>query len=53
MSSRIALAGRLPGPMTPEIDVAPEFVCLSFIVWGARAEQRNKAAAALALENNP
>ena len=38
--------------MSPEIDVAPEFVCLSFIVWGARAEQPNKAAAVLARENN-
>jgi hypothetical protein len=38
--------------MTPEIDVAPEFLCLSFIVWGAPAGQRNEAAAALALENN-
>jgi len=35
--------------MTAEIDLASEFVCLSFIVWGARAAQWNKAAAALAL----
>jgi hypothetical protein len=38
--------------MTPEIDVAPEFVCLSFVVWGARDAQRGKAATALALQDN-
>jgi hypothetical protein len=38
--------------MTPEIDVAPEFVCLSFIVWGERGAQRNKAAAYLARQDN-
>jgi hypothetical protein len=37
--------------MTAEIDVAPEFVCLSLIVWGARA-QSSKAAAALAQQDN-
>jgi hypothetical protein len=37
--------------MSSEIDVAPEFVCLSFNVWGARA-QRNQFAAALAVEDN-
>ena len=38
--------------MTSQIDVAPEFVCLSFNVWGARSAQRNPFAAALALEDN-
>ncbi len=38
--------------MKPEIDVAPEFVCLSFIVWGERGAQRNKAAAYLARQDN-
>jgi hypothetical protein len=38
--------------MTLEIDLAPEFVCLSFIVWGARGAQRNKAAAHLARQDN-
>jgi hypothetical protein len=38
--------------MTTEIDVAPEFLCLSFIVWGARGSERSKAAAALAGEDN-
>jgi len=38
--------------MTPEIDVASEFVCLSFIVWGERGAQRNKAAAYLARQDN-
>jgi hypothetical protein len=33
------------------VDVAPEFVCLSFIVWGA-GSQRGNAAAALALQDN-
>ena len=35
--------------MKPEIDVAAEFVCLSFIVWGA---QPTAAATALALQDN-
>jgi len=38
--------------MSSQIDVAPEFVCLSFNVWGARSAQRNQFAAALALEDN-
>jgi hypothetical protein len=38
--------------MKPEIDVAPEFLCLSFIVWGARAAQPNQVARALALQDN-
>ncbi len=37
--------------MNPEIDVAHEFLCLSFIVWGARL-QPNQVAAALALQDN-
>ena len=37
--------------MKLEIDVAPEFVCLSFIVWGA-SRQRSKTAAELALQDN-
>ena len=36
--------------MSPEIDVAPEFVCLSFNVWGTRGA--DGFAAALALEDN-
>ena len=36
--------------MSPEIDVAPEFVCLSFNVCGMR--DANRLAAALALEDN-
>ncbi len=39
--------------MTPEIDLAAEFVCLSFIVWGAHGAQRNKAATELARQDNP
>jgi hypothetical protein len=35
-----------------EIDVAPEFVCLSFNAWGARAQQLSEVIAALALEDN-
>ena len=35
-----------------EIDVAPEFVCLSFIAWGARRPQFDHGLAALELENN-
>jgi hypothetical protein len=38
--------------MKREIDLAPEFVCLSFIVWGARSARANEAAAALALQDN-
>jgi len=37
--------------MNTEIDVAPEFLCLSLIVWGMRS-QPNHVAMALALENN-
>jgi hypothetical protein len=37
--------------MNPEIDVAAEFLCLSFVVWGARLA-RNATAAALALQDN-
>ena len=39
-------------PDCAEIDVAPEFVCLSFNACGARAQQLNEAIAALALEDN-
>ncbi len=35
-----------------EIDVAPEFVCLSFNAWGARGLQVEHDRAALELENN-
>jgi hypothetical protein len=35
-----------------EIDVAPEFVCLSFNAFGARRPQSNRDLAALELENN-
>jgi len=35
-----------------EIDVAPEFLCLSFNACGTRAKQLRDALAALALENN-
>jgi hypothetical protein len=35
-----------------EIDVAPEFVCLSFNACGARALQSSEHIAALELENN-
>jgi hypothetical protein len=38
--------------MSSEIDLAPEFVCLSFNVWGAHSAQRNQFAAALAVEDN-
>jgi hypothetical protein len=38
--------------MTPQPNLAPEFVCLSFIVWGEGGAQRSNAAAALALEDN-
>jgi hypothetical protein len=33
-----------------EIDVAPEFLCITFIVWGDT--RRNQVATALELENN-
>lgn len=36
-----------------EVDLAPEFVCLSFIAWGASPAPRFRdRATALALENN-
>jgi hypothetical protein len=35
--------------MTAEIDLAEEFLCLSFIVWGTRS---NDVAAALARQDN-
>jgi hypothetical protein len=35
-----------------EIDVAPEFVCLSFNVWGARRRRFSHDITALELENN-
>ena len=38
--------------MTPEIDVAPEFLCFSFIVWGARGSRHNQVANALARQDN-
>jgi len=38
-------------PNCAEIDVAPEFLCLSFNACGARA-QLKKTMAALALEDN-
>jgi hypothetical protein len=35
------------------LDVAPEFVCLSFLAWGSTATSRfRERAIALALENN-
>jgi hypothetical protein len=37
--------------MNAEIDVAPEFVCLSLIVWGVRTKP-SQTAAALALQDN-
>jgi hypothetical protein len=42
----------LPIPNCVEIDVAPEFLCLSFNACGARARQLSETMAALALENN-
>ena len=39
-------------PDCAEIDVAPEFLCLSFNACGARAWQLREAIAALALEDN-
>jgi len=39
-------------PDCAEIDVAPEFVCLSFNACGARGQQLNEAITALALEDN-
>jgi hypothetical protein len=36
-----------------ELELAPEFVCLSFLAWGASpASQLRAHALALALENN-
>ena len=42
----------IPDADWAEIDVAPEFVCLSFIAWGARRLQFDHDLAALELENN-
>ena len=42
----------IPDPDFAEIDEAPEFVCLSFIAWGARRPQFDRNLAALELENN-
>ena len=42
----------IPDPDFAEIDVAPEFVCLSFIAWGVRRLQFDHDLAALELENN-
>jgi hypothetical protein len=39
-------------PNCAEIDVAPEFLCLSFNACGARARQLRETMAALALEDN-
>jgi len=39
-------------PDCAEIDVAPEFLCLSFNACGARARKLRKTIAALALEEN-
>jgi len=39
-------------PNCAEIDVAPEFLCLSFNACGTRAKQLRDALAALAFENN-
>jgi hypothetical protein len=38
--------------MSAEIDVAIEFLCLSFVVWGARGTQHNQVAAAFAWQDN-
>ena len=38
--------------MRAEIDLAPGFLCLSFIVWGARGAQRHETAEALAVQDN-
>lgn len=38
--------------MNDEIDVAPEFVCLSLNAWGTRGARSSAAAAALAQEEN-
>jgi hypothetical protein len=35
-----------------EIDVAPEFVCLSFNTWGARRPRLDPDVVALELEDN-
>jgi hypothetical protein len=42
----------IPDPDFAEIDVAPEFLCLSFIAWGARRLKFDHDLAALELENN-
>ena len=42
----------IPDADWAEIDVAPEFVCLSFIAWGACRPQFDHDLAALELENN-
>ena len=42
----------IPDADRAEIDVAPEFVCLSFNAFGARRPQSNRDLAALELENN-
>ncbi len=39
-------------PDCAEIDVAPEFLCLSFNACGPRAQQLKTTIAALALEEN-
>ena len=39
-------------PDCAEIDVAPEFLCLSFNACGARARRLKETIAALALEDN-
>ena len=39
-------------PDCAEIDVAPEFLCLSFNACGARARRLRETIAALALEEN-
>ena len=39
-------------PDCAEIDVAPEFLCLSFNACGARGRRLKQALAALALEDN-
>ena len=39
-------------PDCAEIDVAPEFLCLSFNACGTRAKRLRETMTALALENN-
>ena len=39
-------------PDCADIDVAPEFLCLSFNACGVRARQLSETMLALALENN-